>query len=195
MVTVSDPESDDESGDGPFLWLGNHPATDLCNTTPVIDGVIVDLLPDAVAVQRWAHQAGLSDAGLGDDPLSVADDVHAIRSALRDCLDSHGAQPESIATLNAALEPHRGCFVVDPSQPHAPVLYRAHPGGGQLVLDVIVGVVDIFRHDRSRVRRCANPQCVLLFVDTSKSGRRRWCDMATCGNRAKVAAHYARQRS
>ena len=33
-----------------------------------------------------------------------------------------------------------------------------------------------------------------LFLDTSKAGRRRWCDMADCGNAAKSRRHYARGR-
>ncbi|KYG30771.1 CGNR zinc finger domain-containing protein [Alkalihalobacillus trypoxylicola] len=37
------------------------------------------------------------------------------------------------------------------------------------------------------LRRCANPDCVLLFLDTS--GRRKWCSMKICGNRMKVSRH------
>src|SRR6478752_144698 len=40
-----------------------------------------------------------------------------------------------------------------------------------------------------RVRRCADPRCGRVFQDETKNGRRRWCDMATCGNRAKAARH------
>ena len=43
-----------------------------------------------------------------------------------------------------------------------------------------------------RVRRCANDECVWLFLDDSKSGTRRWCDMKACGNRAKAHRHYAK---
>jgi len=46
---------------------------------------------------------------------------------------------------------------------------------------------------QSRVRKCANPVCPLLFYDDSRTKRRRWCSMAVCGNRAKVAAHQRRQ--
>ena len=48
-------------------------------------------------------------------------------------------------------------------------------------------------HDRRRLRVCADGTCRWLFVDRSPGGRRRWCDMRTCGNRAKVARHRARQ--
>jgi predicted RNA-binding Zn ribbon-like protein len=40
-----------------------------------------------------------------------------------------------------------------------------------------------------RVRECAADNCGLLFVDTSRPGRRRWCSMERCGNRAKVRAY------
>jgi predicted RNA-binding Zn ribbon-like protein len=36
------------------------------------------------------------------------------------------------------------------------------------------------------VRECEHPQCSLLFVDASRPGQRRWCDMSTCGNRMKA---------
>ena len=47
----------------------------------------------------------------------------------------------------------------------------------------------------SRLRVCANAGCRYLFVDRSPTGRRRWRDMRTCGNQAKVARHRARARN
>jgi predicted RNA-binding Zn ribbon-like protein len=47
---------------------------------------------------------------------------------------------------------------------------------------------------RARLRRCEGSRCSLLFVDTSRSGRRRWCSMERCGNRSKVAAHRRRRK-
>jgi len=41
---------------------------------------------------------------------------------------------------------------------------------------------------QSGVRQCSNPNCQLLFCDDSRTGRWRWCSMALCGNRSKVAA-------
>ena len=42
-----------------------------------------------------------------------------------------------------------------------------------------------------RIRVCDSDTCRWVFYDTSRTGRRRWCDMATCGNRAKAARHRA----
>jgi predicted RNA-binding Zn ribbon-like protein len=38
-------------------------------------------------------------------------------------------------------------------------------------------------------------RCRMLFLDRSRGRRRRWCSMAECGNRAKVAAHRERARA
>jgi predicted RNA-binding Zn ribbon-like protein len=38
------------------------------------------------------------------------------------------------------------------------------------------------------IQRCGNAHCQLLFYDDSRTQRRRWCSMALCGNRSKVAA-------
>ena len=66
---------------------------------------------------------------------------------------------------------------------------------GQLRLDLaraaIAAATDL---EADRVRRCANPRCVLVFYDVSKGGQRRWCDMAGCGNRAKAASYQRRHR-
>jgi predicted RNA-binding Zn ribbon-like protein len=46
---------------------------------------------------------------------------------------------------------------------------------------------------RGGLRECSNPNCHLLFYDDSRTHRRRWCSMALCGNRSKVAAFALRQ--
>lgn len=46
-----------------------------------------------------------------------------------------------------------------------------------------------------RVRRCGDPRCGWMFLDTSRNGSRRWCAMEDCGNRAKARRHSERRRS
>ncbi|WP_158607813.1 CGNR zinc finger domain-containing protein [Nocardia panacis] len=48
---------------------------------------------------------------------------------------------------------------------------------------------------RSRIRICAGAECSGRFVDLSVAGRRRWCRMSVCGNRAKAAQHRRSARS
>ncbi len=47
---------------------------------------------------------------------------------------------------------------------------------------------------RQRVRVCASDTCNWIFMDTSRNGRRRWCDMKICGNRTKVRRYRSRRR-
>ena len=46
-----------------------------------------------------------------------------------------------------------------------------------------------------RIRICANETCQWLFFDESRTGQRRWCDMKTCGNRAKARRHRERRKA
>ncbi|MGF6756964.1 CGNR zinc finger domain-containing protein [Paraburkholderia sp. GAS42] len=48
--------------------------------------------------------------------------------------------------------------------------------------------------DFTHVKACEGPRCTLMFADHTRGHARRWCSMATCGNRAKVAAHRKRFR-
>jgi predicted RNA-binding Zn ribbon-like protein len=48
--------------------------------------------------------------------------------------------------------------------------------------------------DRSRLKRCGTPDCQWLFLDTSKNNSRKWCDMQSCGNRAKAKRFYQKSR-
>jgi predicted RNA-binding Zn ribbon-like protein len=47
----------------------------------------------------------------------------------------------------------------------------------------------------TRIRECGSDRCFWLFLDRSKNGTRRWCDMKVCGNRAKARRHYAREKA
>lgn len=50
--------------------------------------------------------------------------------------------------------------------------------------------IDLFSGEfRSRIRACENPNCGLMFVDTSRPGKRRWCLMKRCGNMAKTSRY------
>jgi predicted RNA-binding Zn ribbon-like protein len=44
-----------------------------------------------------------------------------------------------------------------------------------------------------KIREC--PGCGWLFLDSSKTGNRRWCSMDECGSRDKMRRQYARKRA
>lgn len=67
-------------------------------------------------------------------------------------------------------------------------------------LDLIVHIASVqafhmLAHiDIDRLRICSGENCGWVFLDTSRNGRRRWCDMSTCGNVAKARRYYGRTR-
>ncbi|MEU9791675.1 CGNR zinc finger domain-containing protein [Streptomyces sparsogenes] len=99
--------------------------------------------------------------------------------------------PEDVARVNEAAA----------GQPLVPVLHDdggrgwRHPAtAAQLVSTVARDAVELFSGPYAdRIRECGAGNCYLLFVDTSRPGRRRWCSMQRCGNRHKVRALRARQ--
>ncbi|MEU1120969.1 MULTISPECIES: CGNR zinc finger domain-containing protein [unclassified Streptomyces] len=87
---------------------------------------------------------------------------------------------------------------------HAPLIPTITPGGARgwadgadgtrLLATVARDAVDLltgpFAH---RIRMCSAENCALVYVDTSRPGRRRWCSMEHCGNRNKVRTLRARR--
>jgi predicted RNA-binding Zn ribbon-like protein len=69
-----------------------------------------------------------------------------------------------------------------------------------LDLDLIAAIVayrlveHVLPLPTDRLRICEGPNCSWVFLDVSKAGRRRWCDMAVCGNSAKARRFYQRAR-
>jgi predicted RNA-binding Zn ribbon-like protein len=111
---------------------------------------------------------------------------------------SAGRPPASddVGVLNAAL---------GPALAHARVESRAgrfvwawtpgEPTLARLLWPVLRSAADLLVSDEGRlVRECASETCSWLFVDRSRTHKRRWCSMSTCGNRDKVRRFYARQR-
>lgn len=119
---------------------------------------------------------------------------HLRDTLLRLARDQANGRPlvaEDVAVVNAAAaEP-----------PLVPALRAGGPGwagpgtGGQLLSTVARDAIALFGGPYAeRVRECEAGRCLLLFVDTSRPGKRRWCSMGRCGNRHKVRASRARAR-
>ncbi len=53
---------------------------------------------------------------------------------------------------------------------------------------------ELSQGEAERLRICENETCRWVFHDTSRTGRRKWCDMSTCGNRAKAARYRQRHK-
>lgn len=87
--------------------------------------------------------------------------------------------------------------------PMVPTLKAARTGLEMVVAGGVMSALSTIARDAidlfagpsaTRVRECAADGCILLFVDTSRPNRRRWCAMSACGSAANASA-YRRRRS
>ncbi|WP_232004647.1 CGNR zinc finger domain-containing protein [Mycobacterium sp. ACS1612] len=142
---------------------------DLLNTTPVIEGQMVDQLDG-----RWlrAH-GGPKDV---DDVRTVRDDLQRVvrmesdasvlRRYLADARKLPDIGPDGVEwTLEADWQAR-----------------------------VVLAWGELEREMPGRLRPCANHDCRLFLLDRSRAGTARWCSMSGCGNRMKARRHYSRTR-
>ncbi|MFH8790818.1 CGNR zinc finger domain-containing protein [Streptomyces roseoverticillatus] len=61
---------------------------------------------------------------------------------------------------------------------------------GQIARDAVELLTDPAA--RGQLRRCEGETCSLVYLDTSRGRRRRWCSSEVCGNRERVARHRRR---
>jgi predicted RNA-binding Zn ribbon-like protein len=120
-----------------------------------------------------------------------------LRNVLR-ALAEHGDAPQERATQTAIGEINRilgrsaGTRRVEPRSDGGFVRNFVTTGDvfAGLMIPIIESAADaLVTGELQRVRKCADPRCARVFYDGSRNGKRRWCDMKTCGNRAKAARH------
>ena len=184
---------------------------DFLNTEDTENGFPVEKLPTLDDALTWfvdrgvIHHEGADRVRrqtAGNDVLMARDlaRVHSVRSALREVSyaisDQRAPQAGSLETINRALHARQVIELVPSSDACVGVDHR-HVGDP--IDDALARLCDplvseLTGGDPERIKICDNDRCRWVFYDTSRTGRRRWCDMATCGNRAKAARHRARTK-
>ena len=194
--------------------LGGMLCLDFVNTVdPRHAADRVDYLTDYDGLIRWAgqagavapdaarglRQAGASRPGPASGVLGAAVDLreHLYR-VIRSLLLGEPASRPSLDALNAAVtRAHKARQLSPVPAPVAgPSLAWTWRDPQQLdlpLLAVALSAADLVTgKEIARVRECPGEDgCGWLFLDTSKSGTRRWCSMQVCGNRAKVHRYRA----
>ena len=191
--------------------VGGHVVLNFVNTVTAWDGVPRDYLQGFEDACDWAILAGLGSG------KSVSQVRRISRAAPRKGIEElarlrefRGAVHETLLALARkspiprrdlqTLEAHWKGAVASSllhGADHAVPVWTAHTSGVALLRHSLawqtVSLLDSLSALRLKV--CAAPDCGWMFLDTSKSGRRRWCDMGTCGNKAKATRFQLRSRS
>ena len=176
-------------------------ALDLVNTLDWRDDPArrVELLPTTEALAAWARHTGAP----GPISRNIREGRQRARAiALRETLapifravtDGHPPPPEAASRLARWVRDAwdhrelagRGGTVSwqwkKDTDPADQVLFDTALDGAALLV----------APGRERLRLCGGEGCGWFFIDRSKAGRRRWCSMASCGNRAKVRRYRRR---
>lgn len=197
--------------DPPFVFVGNHRALDFVNTEVAADGAPRDLLGSFSDLVRWLERAGAIDHSAAGSALrrwsgkrpaeTVLADARELRSALRRLADAAAAgraiPRASLEAVNSLLARGAATTRVVSGEAGFGMQHGLRlEAPADLLVPIAEAAADLLCHaDLRRVRRCAHPACVLYFLDGTKNGTRRWCDMRTCGNRVNAAAYYRRHRA
>lgn len=168
--------------------VGEPVSMDLVNTRWVVGSDRHDLLESLDGLRQWLAEGGLS--GRFEAAPETLEHVRYVRGALARLVEEPG-DGRAQEILNEVLTHGSARRFLRDGKPVTVVEFD-HPSWGPawIAADDYLRLLDA----PERIRRCAHPDCVLHFFDTSKNGTRRWCSMAGCGNRAKAARHHARGR-
>ena len=159
---------------------------------------------------RWGHQTEILTTGerrrlerLARRDPSAADRVFGHAIALRETIYRIFAQlacgeapaTEDLESLNSRLPEALGRLEIRRQEEGFDWRWGGPPEAlDRLLWPVVRSAAELLTsREASRVCECASETCSWLFVDRSRNHRRRWCDMATCGNRAKARRHYRRR--
>lgn len=184
---------------------------DFANTLSHSRGVAHDDIPDADALLTWLRDNALiSERGRATEAarlrrspdeaaqrLTRFQELRLLLHRLAAELAADGSpSPDSVTELNHVLREglHYHQLRREPDRAR----YAVSQVGDRLD-QARAAIASSFAHfvaddAPDRLRVCANDGCRWIFIDRSPTGRRRWCDMRTCGNQAKAARHRARAR-
>ncbi|HYW30343.1 MAG TPA: ABATE domain-containing protein [Gemmatimonas sp.] len=189
------------------LWL------EFVNTDAAAQSPGGDLLRDFDALLRWLEIHGAVDEERAGgirrrallQPAAAAAslvDARRVRASLRGLAERGGAsdrvREDAVVEINRVLGRSAGTRRLDR---HADGGFmRAFVPTGDAFAGLMIPIVEaaadsLVGEELPRVRRCADPRCHRVFLDNTKNGLRRWCDMGVCGNRAKAARHRAKERA
>ncbi|MES2524839.1 MAG: ABATE domain-containing protein [Gemmatimonadota bacterium] len=189
------------------LWL------EFVNTDAAAQSPGGDLLRDFDALLRWLESHGAVDEERGAgirrravlQPAAAAAslvDARRVRASLRGLAERGGTfdrvREDAVVEINRVLGRSAGTRRLDR---HADGGFmRSFVPTGDAFAGLMIPIVEsaadsLVGEELGRVRRCADPRCHRVFLDSTKNGLRRWCDMGVCGNRAKAARHRAKERA
>jgi predicted RNA-binding Zn ribbon-like protein len=188
-------ELDPDGYTGTYKLIGGRSSLDLVNTIswPGQEREH-DWLAAPGNVIAWLRAVGLPAPVT--IPVSDLDEVHQIRGAITGILTPvcNNEMPSTgdVEVFNRHLQRVQGQRRIDPAELKWD--WKAPERVRDFFNPVVLDAADLVTENNpGRLKNC--PGCGWLFEDQTRNGRRRWCDMADCGSRAKARSYYHRTKS
>ena len=197
----------------PAIFVADAPGLDFLNSVATPVDVPVDWISDAEGLLAWLEQAGMVPADLlaairaHSTPAEldeIASRARSLREWFRGYVQKRKGRAlaaddlrelEPLNQLLARDEQHGEIVASGADQSGAFVfrMTRRWQSAESLLMPIAQALARLVcDEDFTQVKACEGPKCTLLFADHTRGHARRWCSMAICGNRAKVAAHRKR---
>jgi predicted RNA-binding Zn ribbon-like protein len=197
----------------PAMFLADAPGLDFLNSiaTPVDEPV--DWISDGEGLLGWLEQAGMVPAdalaeirarSTPEELDEVAHKARGLREWFRSYVQKRKGRALAAKDLHD-LEPLNQLLAHDEQRgeivangPDEAMIFSLRPkrrwqSAESLLMPIAEALAKVVcDEDFTQVKACEGPSCTMLFADHTRGHARRWCSMAICGNRAKVAAHRAR---
>jgi predicted RNA-binding Zn ribbon-like protein len=194
-----------------FTFVGERLWLDFVNTDCGVHGN--DTIPDFDALVAWLETAIALDVERAQmmrrraiqqpsGATAALVDARRVRGAMRSLAERGSVAPQvrvdALNEINRVLGRSAGTRRLElrADGTFARSFVPVGDAFAGLMIPIVESAADaLILGELPRVRRCADPRCARVFFDGTKNAARRWCDMATCGNRAKAARHRARLRA
>lgn len=182
-----------------FPLVSGHLSLDLVNTEVVKRGIRDNLLFSEGALTDWIktmQELGNLTNGQFDTDHVISDGLYPLlvlrrllRSGFEKIADGKELNDDWLSYLEDLNK--RAPFAYKRISNNLVPVPVGHPVDAIISLVAFDALQLYTTGNLQTLRRCGNPECVLLFMDTSV--RRKWCSMKICGNRTKVARHQKRR--
>ncbi|GAB4589849.1 CGNR zinc finger domain-containing protein [Nocardia sp. IFM 10818] len=174
-----------------FGFVSGNLALDFIGTVKGRRSYAAELLPTPADFGTWTVAAGLLDTAPECDADTLAQAVALREAAYRMALAAMAGEPLALPDRKVVNALAHGALPEITLRADGTV--RRVGTADRALTEIARSAIELFGGpDRNRIKECGRSECTRLYVDTSRGGSRRWCDMTVCGNRAKSAAFRAR---
>ena len=180
-------------------FLANNLVLDFINSEYGTSDEYHDYLSDDESTVAWLKSAGCLPTDYSEVPLGISEKAKKLRTVSREMIDSAISAVEyDPVFLNNLLDRGKPAEYIEwdnTSNNFKRIKQRKNNNIESLLEPIGNSLATLLCSEEIRsIRQCEAHDCTLVFLDKTKSHRRRWCSMSLCGNRKKVAAFRSRKQ-